>query len=323
MLSGGRLNDERRGFPLLSFLATTAPILVGAALLLAALAKALDSMRFALHLTRFPGIPFRVGRIVGPLFLVGESLLGAALVVLAWPRWTLPTALALIVALTAMSAWGLARGQLQECGCYGGLIHLTVPWSLALNGAFIALLSLAVWRGPTPAMLTTMPTPTWKLLVVAAAGLLTVVSVGASWFSVRRRGRPLIIWSPLREGKTWKRAWLGDATPEDLDRGERLIVFLSLDCPQCLQWMKLLEKAVHPHPRLPEVLGVFDLTEDELADLQEIVCFPLVATSGPMIRRLTWVKPFAVLLVDGQIREIWSNLLPESFLGRLRAEAQP
>ena len=66
--------------------------LVGVVLLLAGLVKALDAVAFATHLTRFPGLPGRLARRLGPLFLAGECALGAALAVGLWPPWIRPLA---------------------------------------------------------------------------------------------------------------------------------------------------------------------------------------------------------------------------------------
>jgi len=303
-----------------SDIAPCAPIPVGAALLLAGLAKALDAPSFAAWLGRLTGLSIGLARAAGPPVLAGEAALGTALVVGLWPTWTLPMALGLVLLFTAVTLRALIRGEADECGCYGGLIRLTVPWSLALDLLYLVLLYLAlltVIRVGAP--LSLWPGPGWKIATCLGAGALAWALAVASWYSLQKRGRPLIIWSPIREGAAWESRWLGPRTRHDLGEGEHLVVFLSLECSRCSAWMGLLGKAVHPHPDLPRVLGVLDLPEEQRADLEGLLGFPLVARGSLSIRRLAWAMPFGVLIENGRVREIWGDRVPETFLARLRA----
>lgn len=289
--------------------------LVGAVLLLAGLVKALDAVAFVKHLTRFPGLPGRLARRLGPLLLAGECTLGAALAVGLWPPWVRPIALAVLLGFAAVLAWGLYRGEVEECGCYGGLIRLTIPQSLTLDGIYIVLVGgawLAAPEGPDPGAF-------WKLVVTAAAGLLAAALAVASWRRARSGQRPLLNRSPIREGEHWRSEWLGHPERYRLALGAHLVVFLSMDCSQCHTWMGLLHNAVHPHPELPQVLGVFDLPPDQLADLQEILGIPITALGSLATRRLTWTMPFGVLVEDGIVREVWGDVIPEAFIDRIRA----
>lgn len=291
------------------------PAVVGVVLLVAGLVKALDTMSFVMHLTRFPRLPFGLARVAGPLFLVCECALGAALAVGLWRGWILPVTLGMLVALAAVLVWGLVRGEAEECGCYGRLIHLTFPQSLALDGVYVIVLALG-WR-TAPEL--PGPDAAWKIAAVIAAGILAAILSAVSWFSVRKKGRPLIAWGPIRPGVIWNSSWLGHPTRYSLESGEHLVAFLTMSCSTCAGWMSLLRNAVQPHPDLPGVLGVIDLSEEELEELQELLGFPLVAASSPAIRRLTWTLPFGVLVEDGVVREVWPDMVPEAFLDRIRA----
>lgn len=299
----------------LSTIAPYAPIPVGVALCAAGLAKALDAATFAAHLGRLTGLSIARARALGPPILAAEAALGTALVLGGWPTWTLPAALGFVAAFTAFSLRALIRGDLDECGCYGGLIRLTVPWSLTLDVVYILLLAVAWTTAPrSPA-----EGGTWKLALCLGAGALAWALAMASWTSLRKRGRPLVIWSPIREGSLWNPRWLGRSTGPDLAKGEHLVAFLSLECSRCNAWMSLLSQAVHPHPALPKVLGVFDLPEEKREDLEELLGFPLL-TLGPLaLRRLAWTMPFGVLIEEGRVRAIWGDTIPETFLDRLRA----
>lgn len=300
---------------LFATIAVHGPVLVGVVLLLAGFLKALDAMTFVGHLHQLTRLPFRPARVVGPLFLTGECALGTALAVGLWPEWIRPAALVLLVLLAALSVSGLIRGDIKECGCYGELIQLSLPQSLALDAIYIGLLAVACWVAPE------LPNPdeVWKVVAAPAAGALAMLVVAASFLSVRKRGRPLIIWSPIRTNVAWQSSWLSHPTCYALASGEHLVAFLSMGCPNCHVWMSLLRNAVHPHPELPDVLGVIDLPQDKRADLQELLGFPLVALEPRVIRRLAWTRPLGVLVKDGIIREVWASGIPETFHARLRA----
>ncbi len=289
--------------------------LVGVVLLLAGLVKALDAVAFVTHLTRFPGLPGRLARPLGPLLLAGECALGAALAVGLWPAWVRPLALAVLLGFAAVLAWGLYRGEAEECGCYGGLIRLTLPRSLILDGVYVVLVGGAWWAAPAGPD----PGAPWKVAAAAAAGLVAAVLARASWRRALRGRGPLLKLSPIRAGKPWRSEWLGPPERYRLTPGEHLVAFLSLDCPQCHPWMGLLRNTVHAHPELPQVLGVFDLPPDQLADLQEILEIPLTAIAPLARRRLTWTVPFGVLVEDGIVREVWGDTIPKAFLDRIRA----
>lgn len=294
--------------------ASHAPLAVGGVLLLAGYAKALDTMDFVRHLERFPGFTFSRARLLGPAVVVGQCALGTALCLRLWPSWLVPLTMGAILTLGGIAAWAHYRAGVESCGCYGGLFHPTVPQSLVIDTGLVALLALAWLAGPS----LSASTAALPLSASGAAAALAAVLSAASWGSVRRRGRPLVVWSPIREGRRWQPRWLGDSTPYGLDRGEHLVAFLSLDCPRCNEWMDLLRRAVQPHPRLPKVLGVMNLSETERSELEQLLGFTL-ATVGPLtIRRLTWTMPFGVLVDDGIVRGIWADRIPETFLNRLR-----
>ena len=103
--------------------------------------------------------------------------------------------------------------------------------------------------------------------------------------------------------------------------GEKIVIFLSPQCPQCKKWLNVL-KVVHYRDDLPEVTGAIALKTIEGG--QKFVDsyglnFPVVALEEKQYDKLAiMVVPTAVLIKDGIIKEKWIGLIPEHFIQRIR-----
>lgn len=300
---------------MLSPIATLGPPLVGLVLLVAAGLKAVDPFPFLDHVGRLRLTPPHWVGWIALAFLGFEAALGTLLLIGAFPLWLLPATAGLLLGLGALSHWGIARGRVDDCGCYGGAVALSPGWSLFLDLVYAALLITGWWGREA------RPWPSFVVFtIVVASGAL---AIAVSGLAVRRM-RPFVDLSPVRPGRRWRSIWL-PGHPPHLTSGERVVVYLQSDCPQCKKWLPVLN-SVHRHESLPAVVGALAMEPEEAVAFQDEhrLAFPVVVVERRVIDRLVRAFPTALRLVDGTIADRWTGRLPEEFARRIaRAHGLP
>jgi hypothetical protein len=303
--------------PIFAVAALLGPLLVGAVLLLAGLAKALEPPSFVRHLRNLRLLQEKALLPAAVVLVALQWGLGAALMLRLWPAWILPAAILMLLALAVAGYWGTATGRTADCGCYNGVITLSPLQSLLLDVGYIALLAFS-WRWETAG------TPVPGLWRIAAALLATAGGGLATYAFFRysvRHGKPLIELTPLKVGRRWNPRWLGEDLGSSEAGGEKIVAFLGASCPHCMSWVKVLN-AVHGLDGLPEVQGVVALPADRLPGYvsRAEVRFPVVAVRPWQAVRLSrGVTPTAVVVKDGKIAEKWVRAMPKTFTDRLRS----
>lgn len=301
----------------LSVPAYLGPLLVGAVLAFAGLAKALEPEHFVRHLKNLRLLSEALLQPAALMMIVLQAGLGLALLLRLWPAVVLPAAMVLLLALGALGYWSTATGRTADCGCYNGLLTFSPLQSLLLDAGYTALLGFSWWWGIPAA-----EPGGWR----SAAVLLVALGSGGLAFGLlrysARHGRPFFELSPMRAGRRWRPGWLPAGASLPAGDREALIVFLGANCSHCMKWIKILN-TVHALPNLPAVHGVVSIPEHGLEDYRARagVRFPVVAVSPWAAARLSRsITPTAVIVQNGIIREKWVRSMPKSFTDRLRAE---
>lgn len=301
---------------MLSAFSRLGPLLVGAVLTFAGIAKALEPEHFVGHLGNLRLLPKRLLRPAAVAVVVLQAGLGAALLLRLWPAALLPSAGGMLLALAVLGYWSTATGRTADCGCYNGLLTFSPLQSLLLDAGYAALLGFSWWWGIPAA-----EPWGWR----GAAALLAALGAGGLAFGLlrysARHKKPFFQLSPMRAGRRWRADWLPAGATFPAGEGETLVVFLGAACPHCQKWMKVLN-TLHALPDLPSVQGVVTLPDPELEDYRARVGarFPLVAISPWVAARLSRnTTPTAVLVQDGVIREKWVGSMPKTFTDRIRA----
>ena len=292
------------------------PLLVGAILFLAGLAKALEPQSFVRHLRRLRLLGEEKVLPAAILLVAFQWGLGMALMVRLWPAWVLPTAILALLALAVLGYWGTATGRTADCGCYNGVLTFSPLQSLFLDAGYVTLLALSWWRGTAGVPISGPWRTAAVLLATAGGGLATY---GLFRYSVQHR-KPLIELTPLKVGRRWNPRWLGKDLGLSAAGGERIVAFLGASCPHCKPWVKVLN-VVHGRDGLPEVQGVVALPVDRLPGYVDRagVRFPVVAVKPWVAARLSrGITPTAVVVKDGTIQEKWVRAMPKTFTDRLR-----
>lgn len=280
--------------------------LVGAVFLFSSAVKANDSRTFVQDLARY--------RLLGAdrlapaaVLLTGlEGALGMALLLHVYPLYLVPLSIVALAVLAGLTLWGERERDLEDCGCYGGVVLLTPKQSAALDLLFIALLATALALPAADAA-----TPAWTLVLVGLT-----FAAGAA-LAVRSRQKPLVDLSRVQKGRAWRRSWLPKYR---LDQGGHFLVFMSKSCPYCKAWVPILN-VMHTQQDFPRVLGVMSLTdEEEVAAFrrEHLIRFEVAQMDALLFRQMVTAYPTAVLVEDGVIKDLWEGAMPEPYVKRVK-----
>lgn len=282
-------------------------LIIGAIFFITGVAKALSSKEFIYHNYKYGLLPQKIVPQVAITFIGLESALGLALIFHEFPQWLIPVSILFLIGSSGLILWSTSSGKTEDCGCYGGLVIITPQQSILLNLGYILLLAIA-WLYPVP----NHHTETWQWI------LALIVGVFASTLGWQSQHKPLIDFSRIKIGNTWKRRWLKDS-PNDLQQGSHFVVFLSKDCPYCKRWVPFLNM-MNTQKDLPQVLGIMSLPSDELEAFQDeqMVRFPLVSMDKLLFSYMADAYPTAILIEDGVMTQKWIGELPEPYLDRIK-----
>jgi len=259
----------------------------------------LYSRPFIAHVRNLGILPHSLSEVAASLFIQLECGIGTALVLSIFTAELIPILIGLILILSILSAWGVISGRVEDCGCYGGWLNLTLGQSLGLNFLYLLLLVIGWWT-----LETTPPVLMWKVWIILGIFILCN-------FLIRRSANsPLIDMSPVQQGRKWRAEWLEskelNGTP-----GSRLVIFMTSRCQLCKRWepyiLNLLDQENMPLPLLVFPDGAEDLTVwDEK--------IPLEKMNPRLFRYLIYQTPTAVLVRNGVIETKWVAHFPEEYI---------
>ncbi len=281
--------------------------IVGLVFLVTGVVKALSSGKFTEHIFEYQIFPPQIIKAIAIIFIGIECALGTALILHEFPEWLVPGTAILLVLLSVITLWSTSTGRTEDCGCYGGLAIITPTQSILLNLGYISLMGLAFYYP-----VANHETLRWEwitALVLLALGII---------LAQQSQSEPLVNFSYLKIGKTWKKNWFNNSY-QDIDKGSHFLVFLSSECPYCKQWVPLLN-IMKANPNLPNVIGIMKLNESEIEEfkLKHLVHFPIVSMNKILLNNMVDEFPTAVLLKDGKIDNISSGEMPEEFFREIQ-----
>ncbi len=309
-----------------SILGTLGGVLLGAVLLVAAGAKAINPEGFAEEI-RAQGLDLLLPAAqVALIALALEVGLGLALI-LGVRRLSIlvPTALlvAFFLVLTGRTYWLAERGLLDQapgCGCFGNLLDRTPAEAFWTDLALLVPpLLLALWGRQKR----TRKAPRLRLAVAAVAAVGTVVLAWRApdlplddWAT---RLRPEVRVAELCAGRGEERICLDYVVPE-LVRGEHLVVLADLADPELgpavadlneYSWLPDVPRLWMVSAATPEEYNMFYWQWRPAFEIREAP----QALLRPLYRRL----PRAFLVEDGRVERTFSGLPP---LGQLTSRAE-
>ena len=290
----------------LGLLGTVAARLLGAVLLLAAYAKAIDPHGFAVTLRDVPVLAATA--YPGALAVIGfEAGLGATLLGGSRHRLVLLLTNATFLLFVGIVAWQLVRPEgAVSCGCFGQLFERTPRQALYEDLGFAALSGVA-WLGRTARSDVLHPGPS-----VLAAGVGVALALCAPWLPLDDHA------TALAPGVTVAATQLDGIVPE-LRSGRHLVLLLDRGDPATRARIPHLnERLKLPHGGTA-VWGVAD-DDPELATAFLWLAGPAfeVRSAPPrVLRRLYRTLPRSALIDDGRVVETWSGFPSDAALDAL------
>lgn len=274
-------------------------IIVGCVFLTTGVMKVVYSRPFILHVRNLGILPRSLNEVAASLFIQLECGIGAALVLYIFPSELIPILAALIVVLSILSAWGVSSGRVEDCGCYGGWLNLSLKQSLGLNSLYLVLLLISWWM-----LEIRPPVLMWKVWIIL--GLLIL-----SNFLIRRSANsPLINISPIRPGRRWQLKWSNSSGMNE-GRDGCLYIFMSRRCQLCKRWepyiLNLLGQENMPMPVL-----IFPNAGKDTNIWDERI--PQQVVKSGIFRYLIYQTPTAVLVKNGLIENKWVAHFPDEYI---------
>lgn len=290
--------------------------LLGAVLLVAALAKALDPAAFAEEIAALG--------LAGPLPPLGlavavlglETALGAALVVNLRRLPILVTASLLVLAflaITGRTAWRVAQGLDDAgagCGCFGNLVDRTPAEALRQDLLMLVPTLALAWLGRPGAR------GRIRLRTAGAitAGLLTAgfaaAAPGLPLDDLATRLRPGTELGGICAGRDAERVCLGDLAP-GLASGAHLVVLADVDA----EGFEEIAGALNAWARSggePPVTLLAEIAPDRRQQLLWTIgpAFELQDAPRAMLRPLHRALPRSFRVEEGIVTETWAGLPP-------------
>ncbi|HLK11156.1 MAG TPA: MauE/DoxX family redox-associated membrane protein [Candidatus Binatia bacterium] len=281
--------------------------LLGAVLLLAAYAKAIDPQGAAERLRDVLPVPSAIAY-PGALGVVAfEGGLGAALLGGSRRRGVLLLGSATFLAFVAIVAWQLVRpGGPAACGCFGQLLERT-PWQALYEDVGFAALSGLAWLGGPQAP---GVRPGWPSALGAGAGV--AFALCAPWLPLDDHA------TALAPGVTVEATQLDRIVPE-LRTGRNLVLLLDrADAATRARIPHLNERLKLPHGGTP----VWGVADDDPALAAAFLwsagpAFEVRSAPPPLLRRLYRTLPRSALVDGGRVVATWTGFPPDATLDAL------
>ncbi|NEO54891.1 MAG: hypothetical protein F6K54_18490 [Okeania sp. SIO3B5] len=295
-------------------LAFTTSFLVGIVFLLTGIAKVIEPWKFIRHIAQLGLLNQALIVSTSIAFIAIESALGMALILGVFPKVIIPLSILLLVGLSILTYWSTSTGKTEDCACYNGWLEISPSQSLILNFIYISLLVVAEFLGKYQV------TVLWQWVAVLITFITSFALAAGSLEYMQNSSRPYIDFSPLQKNKIWQLEWLGEDS-KSLMSGSVILVFMSPQCPQCKNWLKVL-KFLQRQDDLPNVAGVVALSNlDEGQDFVDnyALNFPVAVVEQELYKKLRIeAVPTAVVLEDGVIQDKWIGSMPVWFVDKIR-----
>ena len=195
---------------------------------------------------------------------------------------------ACLVLFSAAIVYGLLRGDMDSCGCFGGAMDVEPGMALVRNGV---LFGLALWLSRVRRPADSFVRPGRARCIVAAV-VLSALLTGYSSL------RPFVSSSTVKVGQPFPVAGLAADVP-DLERGSWAIFAFHGKCGHCWDATPQVETLTGRSEL--QVIGLTDSSPEELAEYRQLVApeFPIYHVETADFRRMVKRLPDLWFVQDG------------------------
>lgn len=273
-------------------------IVIAIVFLIAALSKALDPPSFIDQIASYgilPGLaPFGAW-----FFIAVECLLAGMLIVNLYPRTAQVGAGGLLLLFSGVTAYAIATGSLENCGCFGNIMPRTPQETLVEDLVMLAgiiFAAIVTWkRQPKP----TVP----KFAVVMALGLAGIL-VG-----VFHKQLPVDdLSTQLKPGAEFT-SWPTEGLYTNLNEGTHVVFLFNLQIENLETQVQRMNEIAQSED-VKSAIGLITDGPEQLTALmfQYGTGFPAGALEPRFARNLYRALPRTFVIHDGTVVETWSAI---------------
>jgi methylamine utilization protein MauE len=279
---------------------TVLSIILGCFLIGTAAMKAFFSRLFIIHVRKLKFLPDQPASLAAIILIEFEAGLGMALVTGVFSYYVVPATFLLLVFITLLTWRGLYHRQIDDCGCYGAFLTLSVGKTTAINGLCLIALGVIWFQGQM-----TPYAEKGGIWIIIAVILLTHLAARKSVV------QPLFDFLQLQKGKRWNSGTIS----LDVNLGENtkeLFFFMNKNCPVCRNWLVRIGQHAPTGKTIPMTILLPEESSVDLEELNGVKGFCSVKYLKPVIfKLLTGRVPMGVLVEQGSINEQWIHSFPE------------
>jgi len=285
----------------LRFLARGFQIIVGIVLLVAATLKSFDPSAFAEEIMSYGITPESWSIFLAWGLVIGEWMLGLALVLNLWPRLIILSGIILMLLFIAVTVYAWMQGTASTCGCFGNLVNRSPEEVLVEDTFFLIMLLFALpvlWYSRQEA-------PVWKPVITAGGGVLAI------FLLVFHMALPVDdISTNLKPGAVFN-SWPVEGLHVNMNDGRYLIVLFTLETGSDGNVIERIN-ALTEDENLPTVIALTIDGPETLGPLS--FSSGLAAQPGAIeprfARSLYRELPRTFLLDSGEVKFVWNGIPP-------------
>jgi hypothetical protein len=310
--------------PLQARVSRVAGIILGLAMLVAGVFKAIDPWTFIGSLPAY-GVPEILHYPIVIALPALEIALGVMLIAGWQLRWAGMVSIALIVVFGAAIAYGWGLGDLEECGCFGPFVQRSPGQALLQDFGLLILAILAVatpassMRPLTRQQLGVLGVVAVVAFSVSAAGMTRDTSTVGSDVTQSAQLIPGEAPAPAPDPTgSMSRPAPSDLAPSELDLENReyLVYMFHPRCPHCNEAGPVIATYAN-HFSLPSLVGfTFDAVPAEVDEYKAklAVPFPVYQLPSRAFVQFTGdgAVPQLVYVRKGEIVRVWRGMPPSA-----------
>jgi hypothetical protein len=285
--------------------------LLGAVLLVAAYAKAIDPGAFALQIRDLLPLSPGLAQAVAIAGIGAEGALGAALAAGWRHRAVLLATTATFVAflVIVVREWWYPNAAATGCGCFGQLLQRTPAQAVVEDLVFVGMSGLA-WLGRPPAVAAVARGP----ILATGVGLLASVALALAAPSLPLDDHA----TALSPGATVGAAHLAELIPA-VQTGRHLVVLLDRAAPNAPDLVTRLHRLIPPATSRTPVWGLADDDPNLAAAFLWSAgpTFEIRSAAPRMLRTMYRTLPRTALVDGGRVLQTWNGLPADDVLAAL------
>lgn len=277
----------------------------------AAILKGLDPLLFADQISAHKVTPATWSIPLAYLFIAVELMIGVALLLRLWPRWSHLAFIGLMLGFIVVTAIAWAHGNTKECGCFGRAVGQGPASVIIRDIVLIAISAVAIW------LLRGVKTLRWSVILAAILFPLVIIFTAAG---AKLPADSLV--TGVTKGDDMSDLPI-EALRDPHTEGLVLLVLVEEDCSLCSASIPDLNEIADRYKGALRVAAVYSGTRREAMAwrMKHLPAFQVAHASPRALRAYYRALPTCFLLKDGRlVHATWTYTPTSADLAPLMSE---